>query len=159
FGCPLFSSVRSFGDGLYSTLWGDGLCSGSARTTFRPQWNYDLMNAGYLLAVVPSALFLVGVGVLIFRLVRKPDIEAFLYLSLVALYGAGIVLMTLRVASFAQVKAFYALPALLPVCFLCVTGWDFLARRRALWSWMLTTAMVAWAITVYASLWIRPGNP
>jgi hypothetical protein len=53
FSCPLFSNLTSFGDGLYSTLWGDGLCSGSARMTFRPQWNYDLMNAGYLLAVVP----------------------------------------------------------------------------------------------------------
>ena len=26
--CPLFSSLTSFADGVYATLWGDGLCSG-----------------------------------------------------------------------------------------------------------------------------------
>ena len=98
---------------------------------FRPQWNYNLMSGGYLLAVIPAALLLIGFVVLIIRLIRKPDIESFLSVSLIALYAAGILLMTLRVASFAQVKAFYALPALLPLCFVCVVGWDFLARRRA----------------------------
>jgi len=159
FTSPLFANLGSFGDGLYSTLWGDGLCSGSARMSFRPQWNYDLMNIGYLLAVIPAALLLIGLGVACGRLIRKPDLELFLGVSLVALYGAGILLMTLRVPSFAQVKAFYALPALLPLCFLCVTGWDFVARRRAIWGSMLSVAIAAWSMVVYASLWIRPGNP
>jgi tetratricopeptide (TPR) repeat protein len=156
---PLFSNLSSFGDGIYSTLWGDGLCSGSARSDFRPQWNYDLMNAAYLLALLPCALVLIGLIISVVRLARKAEIEPFLTVSIVMLYGAGILFMTLRVASFAQVKAFYALPALLPVCFLCVTGWDFLARRGAIWATILTTGMVVWATTVYASLWIRPSNP
>jgi Flp pilus assembly protein TadD len=159
FTSPLFANLSSFGDGLYSTLWGDGLCSGSARMTFRPQWNYDLMNVGYLLAVIPAGLLLIGLGVACGRLICNPDIESFLGVSLVALYGAGILLMTLRVPSFAQVKAFYALPALLPVSFLCVTGWDFLARRGVIWSSLLSVGILAWTIVVYASLWIRPGNP
>ncbi len=159
FNRPLFSNLTSFTDGLYSTLWGDGLCSGSARMDFRPQWNYDLMNAGYLLALIPCALFFIGLIVSVARLVQKPEIESFLNVSLVALYAAGILFMTLRVASFAQVKAFYALPALLPVCLLCVTGWDFLARRSAVWGSIIMVGMVAWAMTVYGSLWIRPGNP
>src|ERR1019366_5952819 len=46
--CPLISSLTGFADGFYATLWGDGLCSGSAIMNFRPQLNYDLMNAGYL---------------------------------------------------------------------------------------------------------------
>jgi tetratricopeptide (TPR) repeat protein len=159
FSCPLFSNLNSFGDGLYSTLWGDGLCSGSARMTFRPPWNYDLMNFSYLLALIPCVLLLIGLTVLIARLIRKPEIGPFLSVSFVGLYGAGILFMTLRVASFAQVKAFYALPALLPVCFLCVVGWDFLARYNVIWNRILTTGMVAWAVTVYACLWIRPSNP
>jgi tetratricopeptide (TPR) repeat protein len=158
FSTPLFSSVGSFTDGLYSTLWGDGLCSGSARMDFRPQWNYDLVNAGYLLALIPCALLLLGLVVSLVRLARKIEIEPFLSVSLVMLYGAGMLYMTLQVPSFAQVKAFYALPALLPVCFLCVTGWDFLARRSAIWGSIVSIGMVAWALTTYASLWIRPGN-
>src|SRR6267142_5638510 len=117
------------------------------------------MNIGYLLSLIPAAFLLIGLGVVCVRLIRKPDIETFLSVSLVALYGAGILLMTLRVPSFAQVKAFYALPALLPVCWLCVIGWDSLARRGAIWSSTLSVGMLAWAISVYASLWIRPGNP
>jgi tetratricopeptide (TPR) repeat protein len=158
FNSPLFANLTSFADGLCSTLWGDGLCSGSARMSFRPQWNYDLMNAGYLLAVFPAALLFIGLVVSCVRLLRKPDLGSFLSVSLIALYNAGILLMTLRVPSFAQVKAFYALPALLPACLLCVIGLDSLARRAG-WRSLLSVGMVAWAIVVYASLWIRPGNP
>jgi len=158
FSSPLFANLGSFGGGLYSTLWGDGLCSGSARMSFRPQWNYDVMNAGYLLALIPAVLLLIGLGIACVRLIRKPELESFLSVSLVALYAAGILLMTLRVPSFAQVKAFYALPALLPVCFLCVMGWDFLARRGPIWTSLASVGIVTWAIVVYSSLWIRPGN-
>jgi Flp pilus assembly protein TadD len=156
---PLFASLGSFGDGLYSTLWGDGLCSGSARMSFRPQWNYDLMNIGYLLALIPAGLLLIGLGVACVRLIRKPNLESFLSVGLVALYSAGILFMTLRVPSFAQVKAFYGLPALLPLCFLCVIGWDFLSRRGSIWSSLVPVGIIAWVLVVYASLWIRPGNP
>jgi spermidine synthase len=86
------------------------------------------------------------------------EIESFLNVSLVMLFGAGMLYMTLQVTSFAQVKAFYALPALVPVCFLCVIGWDYLARRNAILGSILSVGMVAWALTMYASLWIRPGN-
>ena len=48
---PLFSATASFFDGLYSTLWGDGLCSGVSDLSVRPPWNYHLMCAGYLLSV------------------------------------------------------------------------------------------------------------
>jgi tetratricopeptide (TPR) repeat protein len=156
---PLFSNLYSFADGLYASFWGDGLCSGSAGTGFRPQWNYDLMNAGYLVALIPFVLLFVGLLVAIARLVRKPEIEVFLSVSFIALYGAGLIFMTLQVPSFAQVKAFYALPGLLPVCFLCVIGWDFLARRGGVWASVLTIGLVAWAFVVYAALLISPENP
>lgn len=158
FSRALFSSLHSFADGLYSTLWGDGLCSGSARVSFRPQWNYDLMNAGFLLALIPCALLVIGLIVLMLRWLRKPAIEPSLCASLVALYGAGILFMTLRVGSFAQVKAFYALPALVPVSFLCVIGWEFFARRSRTLGSIIIVGLIAWAMVVYGSLWIRPGN-
>ncbi|HVM51496.1 MAG TPA: hypothetical protein VMU04_25920, partial [Candidatus Acidoferrum sp.] len=57
---PWFSSFSSFADGIYGTLWGDGLLGGGADAVARPPWNYDLMAVGYWLALVPTLALLVG---------------------------------------------------------------------------------------------------
>jgi tetratricopeptide (TPR) repeat protein len=158
FTCPLFSSLTGFGDGVYATLWGDGLCSGSAMTSFRPQWNYDLMNAGYLLSIATSVLLVVGAIAVLFRFIRRPTGEGFLILGLVLAFAAGITVMTLRVASYAQVKAFYALPALLPLCVLAAVGWEVLETKIAASRPVLWGVLLAWALTVYSAFWIRSGN-
>ena len=157
--CPLFSSLTGFLDGLYATLWGDGLCSGSALMDFRPQWNYDLMNAGYLLSILVTALVIAGAIVLLVRFIRQPAAEGFLLLGLVAAFAAGIGLMSLRIASYAQVKSFYALPAFLPLCVLAVAGWDFIARKSGAFRPLLQVGLLAWAMTAYSSFWIRSGSP
>src|ERR1039457_3466268 len=144
--CPLFSSLTGFADGVYSTLWGDGLCSGSAMTDCRPQWNYDLMNAGYLLSILGTALLIAGAIVVLVRFLRQPTAEWFLILGLVIAFAAGIGLMTLRVASYAQVKAFYALPVLFPLCAVAAVGWDFMARKSALLRGLFGVGLLAWAI-------------
>jgi Flp pilus assembly protein TadD len=77
----------------------------------------------------------------------------------VVAFAAGIGLMTLRVASYAQVKAFYALPALFPLCALAAAGWDFMVQKSGVFRPLLRVGFLAWAITVYAAFWIRPGNP
>jgi tetratricopeptide (TPR) repeat protein len=156
---PLFSSFTSFADGLYSTLWGDGLCSASALMAFRPQWNYDLMNVGYLLALFTTALLLAGAAILLARFLRRPTAEGFLLLGLLGAFAVGITLMTLRVASYAQVKAFYALPALLPLCILAVLGWDWIAHRSRVLRAILWTGLLTWAATSYVAFWIRSGSP
>ena len=156
--CPLFSSLTGFADGVYATLWGDGLCSGSAMMNFRPQWNYDLMNASYLLSVLVTALLVVGAIVVLVRFLRQPTAEWSLILGLAVAFAAGIGLMTLRVASYAQVKAFYALPALLPLCAIAAVGWDFLGKKSALLRSVLAVGLMAWAITAYSAFWIRSGN-
>jgi tetratricopeptide (TPR) repeat protein len=157
--CPLFSSLTSFTDGVYATLWGDGLCSGSAMMDFRPQWNYDLMNAGYLLSILTTVLLVAGVIVALVRFMRQPSPEWFLMLGMVFGFAAGIALMTLRVASYAQVKAFYALPALFPLCAVAVTGWDVLEKKIGKLRPLLGVGLVAWAITLCCAFWIRSGNP
>src|SRR5207244_10008275 len=55
---PLFSGVAGFADGIYSTLWGDVLCGGASSLSFA--WNRQPMVAGYLWAMIPTALILVG---------------------------------------------------------------------------------------------------
>jgi tetratricopeptide (TPR) repeat protein len=157
--CPALSSLASFADGVYSSLWGDGLWSGGARMSFRPQWNFDLMNTGYLLALLWTALLLLGAGRALLGLIRQPDPEAFLFLGTVFAFLFGMLFMSLRVASFAQVKAFYALPVLLPVCALAVRGWELLAKRGPPLRAALWVGILSWAFTSYASLWIRPANP
>jgi tetratricopeptide (TPR) repeat protein len=117
------------------------------------------MNAGYLLAILGTALLLVGAIVVLVRLFRQPTAEWFLILGLVAAFAAGIGLMTLRVASYAQVKAFYALPVLFPLCALAAVGWDFMGRKSALLRSLFGVGLLAWAVTVYSSFWIRSENP
>jgi hypothetical protein len=57
---PFFSGLYSFADGLYSTLWGDGLWGGVAASLSRPPWNYDRMSVGYLMSLFPTLLLLIG---------------------------------------------------------------------------------------------------
>ncbi len=157
--CPLFSSINGFADGIYTSLWGDGLCSGSTIMSFRPQWNYDLMNAAYLLALPATILVFGGLLITLARLLRRPAPESFLVAGLTLAFGAGIALMSLSVPSYAQVKAFYGLPAIFPVCALAVIGCDSLTRiarrlRPALWVWL-----GAWVMTIYGAFWIRSNQP
>jgi len=67
--------------GLYSTLWGDGLIGGAARLAARPPWNYDWMNAGYLLAAGLSLLFLLGFVIALGNLIRRPSPQWFALLG------------------------------------------------------------------------------
>jgi Dolichyl-phosphate-mannose-protein mannosyltransferase len=123
---PLFSGFAGLADGIYSTLWGDGLCGGVVSVNMA--WNQQPMAAGYLLALIPTMLMLAGAGVAITRFVRQPSSELFLLLGFCALVVLGLVFMTLKVPSYAQAKAFYALSALMPLCFFGALGWETLVR-------------------------------
>jgi tetratricopeptide (TPR) repeat protein len=156
---PLFSAFHGFADGVYSTLWGDGLISGKADLSFRPPWNYDLMNAEYLLALGISVLFLAGLAVALVRFIRQPTPEWFMVLGTVFLFGLGIVYMSLRVPSYAQIKAFYAFPALVPFSALVAAGWNWLGQKHRAMRTVLWVVLLVWAIAAYTAFWIRPGNP
>jgi hypothetical protein len=58
---PFYSGFVSFWDALYSTFWGDGFVAGRAGVRARhPFWNYDLMAAGYVLALPATGLLVFG---------------------------------------------------------------------------------------------------
>jgi tetratricopeptide (TPR) repeat protein len=151
---PLFSGFAGFADGIYSTLWGDGLCGGTGRLILA--WNQQPMVAGYLLALVPTALILVGTGVAIVQFVRKPSSELFLLLGFCAAIVLGLIFMTLKVPSYAQAKAFYGLSAITPLCFFGALGWDALTDRRARLRFILGIFVLVWAMNSLASYWIVP---
>src|SRR6185437_1275802 len=128
---PFFSGFAGFADGIYSTLWGDGLCGGTA--SLSTAWNEQPLLAGYLWSLIPTALIFLGAVVAIVRFIRKPSGELFLLLGFSAVLLMGLIFMTLRVPSYAQAKAFYALSALTPLCFFGALGWETLVRVRS-WS-------------------------
>src|SRR5205814_5650408 len=135
-------------------LWGDGLCGGTGRLILA--WNQQLMVAGYLWALVPTALILAGTAVAIVQFVRKPSSELFLMLGFCAAIVLGLIFMTLKVPSYAQAKAFYGLSALMPLCFFGALGWETLSHGRARLQFALGTLILVGTINNFAMYWIVP---
>src|SRR5207249_3376990 len=139
---PPFSGFNSFEDGIYSTLWGDALGGGLSDVLSRTPWNHYLVTCGYLLALVPTVLIVIGAGAAIYQFVRRPSPEWFLLIGISAAVIAGLVFMTLRVASYAQVKAFYGLSILVSLCAFAALGWQKLERRPRLLQLALGAVML-----------------
>ena len=157
---PWFSGLNSFSDGLYSTLWGDSLLGGMAVLIARPPWNYDLMAAGYLLALLPTFAAILGGFVALIKFVRKPAPEGFMLLGLFYLTLFALVSMSLNMPACAIFKAFYGLPALVPFCAFAARGLDRLWRWSGKLRPMLTVGFCIWALNSYASFWIaRSSGP
>jgi tetratricopeptide (TPR) repeat protein len=151
---PLFSSFAGFGDGIYSTLWGDGLCGGLSSLTLA--WNEYPMAASYLWSLIPTALVLVGVVVAIVQFTRKPSSEWFLLIGFSTLILIGLVFMSLKVPFYAQAKAFYGLSAITPLCFFGTLGWETLINSRARLRLVLGSLVLVWAMNSFATYWIVP---
>jgi tetratricopeptide (TPR) repeat protein len=151
---PFFSGFAGFADGIYSTLWGDGLCGGSASLSVA--WNEQPLLAGYLWSLIPAALVLIGAVVAIVRFIRKPSSQLFLLLGFSAVIVLGLIFMTLKVPSYAQAKAFYGLSALAPLCFFGALGWETLTRRNECVRFVLGMLILAWAMNSFATYWIVP---
>jgi Tetratricopeptide repeat len=156
---PIFSAVHSFGDGLYSTLWGDGLVGGRSSSEPWPPWNYPLMSAGYLLALLPTAALVIGGVAAIWRLVREPRAEWFLLLGVLGSIVLGVTVMTLRIPVYAQIRAFYGASALVPACALGAWGLDLLATRARAPRTIVLALFGVWALNAYASFWAPAGAP
>lgn len=159
FAAPLFSGFGGVADGIYSTMWGDGLCGGVTDLAFRLPWNYNLMVAGYLLALVPTMLILTGAVVALWRFIRKPSADWFMLIGLAGAVALGLVFMTLKVASYAQAKAFYGLAMLVPLCSFVAVGWEVLTRGHRALQGVLGTLLLVWAMNSFASFWIVNSAP
>ncbi|MGA2278762.1 MAG: tetratricopeptide repeat protein [Verrucomicrobiota bacterium] len=154
---PLFSGFWGFADGIYSTLWGDGLCGGASGMVFRPPWNYDLMVAGYLLAVLPTILVLVGAATSAVKLIYEGGADWFVLLGLAFAVWVGLIFLNLTVPNYSMVKSFYGLCALIPFCAFGAVGWEVLTRGRKWLQFALGTILLVWAMNSFAAVWTR-GN-
>src|SRR5262249_37347706 len=146
---PLFSGFAGFADGIYSTLWGDGLCGGV--TSLAGAWNQGAMTAGYLWALIPTGLILIGAVVAIIQFVQKPSSELFILLGFSALIVLGLIYMTLKIPSYAQAKAFYGLSALTPLCYFGALGWKTLTPRSRPLRFTLGALILVWAMNSFAT--------
>jgi tetratricopeptide (TPR) repeat protein len=153
---PQYSAFHGYLDGFYSTLWGDGMWGGAVSRVNRPPWNYDLMTAGYLLALVPTLFILAGTFAAIVQLVRRPRGELFLLIGLPFAFGAASVYQHLRYPYYAHAKAIYVLAAAISVCSFGAWGFDLLARRWKLTQYALGVWLGMWALTSIGAFWIRP---
>ena len=151
---PLFSGFAGFADGIYSTLWGDALCGGASSLTFA--WHQQPLVAGYLWALIPTALIVIGAVVAIIQFVRKPSSELFLLLGFSAVLMLGLIFMTLKIPSYAQAKAFYALSAITPLCFFGALGWERTTHASERLRSVLGTLVLVWATSSFATYWITP---
>lgn len=152
---PPFSVFAGFADGIYSTLWGDGLCGGATAWVFRPPWNYDLMCAGYLLAIGPTLLVLTGMAAAVGRFLRQPTADWFVLLGFFGTVLGALIFMNLKVPSYAQAKAFYGLCALVPLCAFGAAGWEVLTRGRKPLQSVLGVLLLMWALNSFGAMWIR----
>jgi tetratricopeptide (TPR) repeat protein len=151
---PYFSGYHGLLDGIYSTLWGDGLWGGVGDVPSRTPWNYDLMGAGYVLALLPTAAVVMGAALALVQLIRRPAAKWFLLGGLAFAMSAAQVYHFLRLPYACHIKAFYALPALVPFCAYGAWGLDFLMTRWKPVRLLVAVLLAAWAMTSYASFWV-----
>jgi tetratricopeptide (TPR) repeat protein len=151
---PYFSGYHGLMDGIYSTVWGDGLWGGVGDLPSRTPWNYDLMTAGYALALLPTAAVVMGAALALVQLIRRPAAKWFLLGGLAFAMSAAQVYHYLRLPYACHIKAFYALPALVPFCAYGAWGFDFLMTRWKPIRLVAAVLLATWAMTSYASFWV-----
>ncbi len=127
---PWFSGLNSFGDGVYSTLWGDGLIGGDYDMRTKRAWNYDLMAIGYWLALVPILAVLAGGVIALWRFIERPSAEWLMLLGTAFIIVFAMVQVSLVVPYYCMAKAFYGMSALIPFCAFAALGFDALMGCR-----------------------------
>ena len=156
---PMFSGFYGVADGIYSTLWGESLGGGLSGVLSRTPWNYDLMTAGYWLALLPTLVVIAGFVVAVRSFIRQASPEWFLMIGFSAEIIFALIFMTLRVPSYAQVKAFYGLAALVPFSALAALGWKRLTSNSRTLQFSLLVVFLLVAINNVAAVWIRSSTP
>jgi predicted membrane channel-forming protein YqfA (hemolysin III family) len=139
---PYLAGFHTAWDSFYSTLWGDGQLAGQILARARhPYWDYELMAAGYWLALPAAVLLALGAARSLRLAFRDPDAgrraaHSFL-LTLAYTLLLSVLYMTLRQPDYGQAKAFYALAAIAPLSVFfalgCGAADSWLEERGAGW--------------------------
>jgi hypothetical protein len=152
---PYFAGFHSFWDGMHSTFWGDGYCSGRPGVTGRmPTWNHAYMSATYLLAVPAVVMGWVG----LIRSTRmafededlRVRVAMTLLLAATASMGCAMIYYGLASPIYSTAKAFFGLMLLGPLGLFMAVGFETIDRlvrlpalrvlRAVLYGWLGTLA-------------------
>lgn len=153
---PFHSSLYSYWDGIFSTVWGDGMCSGIANVAFRSPWHYDLMTMGFSMAWLPTALIVLGIVLLLIQWVRDPTAEWGLVGGHGLLVFFAVFYMTIKLPYYAQGKGFYGLSAAVFLCAAGAMGFQALSRRLGRAAVVLWVPLIAWGLNAYATYFVWP---
>jgi tetratricopeptide (TPR) repeat protein len=156
---PFFSGTSGFADGLYSTLWGDGLIGGAAAWLFAAPWNYGLMTIGYWLALLPTMLLLAGLAIALARSFSKTHSTWAGLSAFGCLIFLGLIHLNLVVPTYAVAKSFYALSGLAVWSAFGALAWGLVERSNKWVIFAAATALTFWAGNSYASFWIDGRSP
>jgi tetratricopeptide (TPR) repeat protein len=155
---PFQAAFASVPDGLYSTLWGDGSWGGNFGH-LRPPWDYQLMAAGYILAVVPTFLIAFGFMAVFVDWFRRPTAEWGLVLAVTVAAAAAFVYQHTHYPYHGGATTRYLLPAIICVCVYASRGFEQISSWSKRLSVGLGIAMGAWALTAFASFLVPPTSP
>ena len=148
---PVCSSLVSFWDGFYSTLWADSYIASTTDANYAPPWNYSLMLGGVLLSLIPTGVIFGGAAAAVRNRAARPGL-VFLGATLL-LYLAMLVYGFLSLPFYCITKAAYTLG--LACCYgaLAAAGFELLARGRVARA-LITGALAAWAAAAYGAYFI-----
>lgn len=152
---PLFSGWYSYADGMYSTLWGDGLISGGDTLLSRPPWNYDLAYLACLSALVLTLLAVWGLIINLRRFILTLEPVAGLLSGMIVVFAIGIALLTMSRPWLGSVRGLYALPSIVAFSILVAAGASWLSQRNRMAQMTLWFVALVWAGMVAGSFWIR----
>jgi hypothetical protein len=155
FTSPLLAGFNGFWDGLYVTLWGDGLLSGAGDVALVPPWwSPSLMSAALVLAAVPAIALLAGIVAGFAAWIRRPDATTGMLAWLAVLVFFSIASMAVAVPAIGADKASYGLLALVPLCALAARAIGAAGGRSRWGAAVLASALGVWALTSFATYWI-----
>jgi len=151
---PFFAGFRSFPDALYSTYWGDGRLGGRGEAGVRPAWNYEPMVLGYVLALWPTLLTIVGTAAAVVQFLRCPTARWYLLLGVLFCMLFALSYEALRHPYLTVSKAWYALPASVSVCAVFTNGIRWVAGRSASRQALVLGLCTVWAVNSVGAFWI-----
>jgi hypothetical protein len=150
---PVYSGAWSLWDSLYSTLWLDGLVSGSIAAPGRVPWNLRWMEAGAWLALVPMGLLIAGALSPWQKELRGSRAALLLAAAALAVYLAAMVDVYLRLPIYSTAKATYTL-GLVPCYGVLVAAGAAPLMRFRLPRALIFSALTCWAVAAYAAYFV-----
>jgi tetratricopeptide (TPR) repeat protein len=148
---PVYASFSGFWDGIYATMWLDGMLSGSLSALHLP-WNFGFMLSTAWLSLLPSIGVIFGILAVLKRTSRQ---KACLYFagSCLIIYIGAMLYLFVSVPTYSSVKATYMLGIIPCFVVLCVAGLDILLRKRLLKAAVFGMT-ACWAVSAYGSFFI-----